>query len=141
MSVLARPDTPCRGICSHCVGDEQCRGCWRTVEEARDWNTYSARERAMVRELARLRRETHRLAVALEEATDEHLRLAGALELQDRSDWKLCTACRALHPRSDFDPAHPDFPTRDGLQQTCRTAAAAHGYRLRRLPDGKVEEA
>lgn len=122
MSVLARPETPCCGLCSHCVGDDICRGCGRTVEEARDWNTYSARERGMVRELAGLRRQLR----AAQEA---------------RHDWKLCTACRQLHPRSEFDPAHPDFPTRDGLQQTCRTAAAAKGYRLRRLPGGKVEEA
>lgn len=88
--------------------------------------------------------ELTRLRQLLEEATDENLRLAGALELlaagQDRRDWKLCTACRQLHPPTEFDPAHPDFPTRDGLQQTCRTAAAANGYRLRRRPDGKVEE-
>lgn len=33
--------SPCVGKCSHNVGDYLCRGCWRTPEEVRDWNTYS----------------------------------------------------------------------------------------------------
>lgn len=48
MSVLARPATPCVGRCSHCVGDEICRGCGRSVAEVRDWNTYTAEQKAAV---------------------------------------------------------------------------------------------
>lgn len=59
MSILSRPETPCRGVCSHCVGDEVCRGCGRTVEEVRDWNTYTQEQKreAMAQAKAR-RRET-----------------------------------------------------------------------------------
>ena len=45
MSVLSRPNTPCRGLCSHNVGDYVCRGCGRTVEEVRDWNSYTSEQR------------------------------------------------------------------------------------------------
>lgn len=45
MSVLSRPNTPCRGLCSHNVGDYVCRGCGRTVEEVRDWNSYTPEQR------------------------------------------------------------------------------------------------
>ena len=45
MSVLSRPNTPCRGLCSHNVGDYICRGCGRTVEEVRDWNSYTPEQR------------------------------------------------------------------------------------------------
>jgi predicted Fe-S protein YdhL (DUF1289 family) len=42
MSTLNTPRlTPCVGRCSHNVGDSLCRGCNRTVEEVRDWNTYT----------------------------------------------------------------------------------------------------
>ena len=34
--------TPCVGICTAtALGDEICRGCLRTFEQVRDWNTYS----------------------------------------------------------------------------------------------------
>lgn len=52
---------------------------------------------------------------------------------------KLCVACRTLHPLDHFDKAAPDFPTRDGLNCNCRKSAAEKGYRLMRLPNGKVE--
>lgn len=42
--------TPCVGRCSHCVGDYICRGCGRTVEQVRDWNTYSDEEKLRVME-------------------------------------------------------------------------------------------
>lgn len=48
MSVLGRPRTPCVGRCSHCVGDAICRGCGRTIEEVRDWNTYDTTTKAEV---------------------------------------------------------------------------------------------
>jgi hypothetical protein len=56
MGVLAnsRPLTPCVGRCSHCVGDEICRGCGRSVEEVRDWNTYTDdQKRSIMERLAR----------------------------------------------------------------------------------------
>lgn len=54
---------------------------------------------------------------------------------------RICTACSAYHPRSEFDPAAPDFPTRDGLQFNCRRSVAARGGpKYRRLPNGRVEE-
>ncbi len=37
---------PCVGRCSHNVGDDLCRGCGRTVDEVRDWNTYSPETKA-----------------------------------------------------------------------------------------------
>ena len=58
MPVLnTKPLTPCAGRCSHNVGDEICRGCGRTVEEVRDWNTYSDDEkRAIMAQLPERRR-------------------------------------------------------------------------------------
>lgn len=53
---------------------------------------------------------------------------------------RICTACNAYHPLSEFDPASPDFPTRDGLQFNCRKSVAARGGpKYRRLPSGRVE--
>jgi predicted Fe-S protein YdhL (DUF1289 family) len=54
--VLARPDTPCVGRCSHCVGDEVCRGCGRTIEEVRDWNTYTHEQRKVAMRAAKERK-------------------------------------------------------------------------------------
>lgn len=48
VSVLSQPATPCVGRCSHCVGDEICRGCGRTVAEVRDWNTFAAEQKAAI---------------------------------------------------------------------------------------------
>ena len=43
MSVTGRSTdaaaNPCRGVCSTATGDYVCRGCGRTVDEIRDWNT------------------------------------------------------------------------------------------------------
>lgn len=44
---------PCRGRCSHNVGDDICRGCGRTVEEVRDWNSYSPEQKKAVMERIR----------------------------------------------------------------------------------------
>lgn len=60
MSVLSRPSTPCVGRCSHCVGDEICRGCGRTVGEVRDWNSYSAEQKAAVMAALAARRNDKR---------------------------------------------------------------------------------
>ena len=40
--------SPCIGICSTTYGDTICRGCGRTAEEVRDWNTYSIDRRRMI---------------------------------------------------------------------------------------------
>lgn len=48
MGVLSRPETPCRGVCSHCVGDEICRGCGRTIEEVREWGAYAPEKRKSI---------------------------------------------------------------------------------------------
>lgn len=44
--------SPCIGRCSHNVGDYVCKGCGRTVEEVRDWNTLSPAEKIAVKEVA-----------------------------------------------------------------------------------------
>lgn len=48
---------PCVGRCSHCVGDEVCRGCGRTVSEVREWNTLTDAEKIEIKEAARGRLE------------------------------------------------------------------------------------
>jgi len=49
MSTLTTPRlTPCVGRCSHNVGDILCRGCKRTIEEVRDWNTYTDEQKRAV---------------------------------------------------------------------------------------------
>lgn len=35
------PLTPCVGRCSTSYGGDFCRGCGRSVEQIRDWNTYT----------------------------------------------------------------------------------------------------
>lgn len=57
MSVLSRPNTPCRGLCSHCVGDDICRGCGRTVEEVSDWNSYTPKQRKAIAIAAKERKK------------------------------------------------------------------------------------
>jgi predicted Fe-S protein YdhL (DUF1289 family) len=48
--------SPCRGVCSATSqGDAICRGCGRTAEEVRDWNTYSDEQKIAIKE--RLRKE------------------------------------------------------------------------------------
>lgn len=37
---------PCVGRCSHSVSDGPCRGCGRSIEEVRDWNTYTPEAKA-----------------------------------------------------------------------------------------------
>jgi predicted Fe-S protein YdhL (DUF1289 family) len=40
--VVSLSQNPCTGVCSTTYGvDEQCAGCGRTLEEIRDWNSYS----------------------------------------------------------------------------------------------------
>lgn len=61
MSVLgraaARPESsPCVGRCSHCVGDAICRGCGRTIEEVRDWNSYGVDQKIAVKQLCAQRK-------------------------------------------------------------------------------------
>ncbi len=36
---------PCRNTCSHSVGDEICRGCFRDIEQVRDWNSYTKEQK------------------------------------------------------------------------------------------------
>lgn len=98
----------------------------------------------MSAEIERLRGEVERYKSQVVEEAGKVLNLAGENARLRASipqpDWKLCTACREMHPRDRFDKAHPDFPTRDGLNLICREAADKRGYRLHRRPDGKVEE-
>lgn len=51
--------SPCRGVCTATSqGDAVCRGCGRTQEEVRDWNTYSdAQKIAIKARLARAQNE------------------------------------------------------------------------------------
>lgn len=51
---------------------------------------------------------------------------------------KLCVACKAHHPRSEFAPAHPEFPTRDGLNYNCK-ASTVDSPRWMRLPNGRIQ--
>lgn len=54
-----KPDaSPCIGICSHATGDLVCRGCGRTLEEVRDWNSYTSERKIKIRE--RLKNEFKR---------------------------------------------------------------------------------
>jgi predicted Fe-S protein YdhL (DUF1289 family) len=47
--------TPCIGRCSHNVGGDICRGCGRSVEQVRDWNTYTEEQKlAIMRRLEEL---------------------------------------------------------------------------------------
>lgn len=41
---------PCRGLCTTSTGDYQCKGCGRTLDEIRDWNTYTAEEKRKLME-------------------------------------------------------------------------------------------
>jgi hypothetical protein len=41
---LARPKSPCIGICSTGIGDSVCRGCKRFGHEVIAWNAYSSQE-------------------------------------------------------------------------------------------------
>jgi predicted Fe-S protein YdhL (DUF1289 family) len=49
--------SPCVGRCSHNIGDIVCRGCGRTIEEVRDWNTFTDCEKIEVKRKAKRRHE------------------------------------------------------------------------------------
>lgn len=49
--------SPCVGRCSTAVGDLVCRGCGRSVEEVRDWLTFTDEEKIRVKTIARQRLE------------------------------------------------------------------------------------
>ena len=58
MSVMRpnKPDSsPCRGMCSHNVGDDICRGCGRSIPEVRDWNQYTSEQKIEVKMIAKQR--------------------------------------------------------------------------------------
>lgn len=41
--------SPCQGVCSATsLGDAVCRGCKRTAEEVRDWNTYKDQKKLSI---------------------------------------------------------------------------------------------
>lgn len=43
---------PCVGRCSLSFGGDLCRGCGRTIDEVRDWNSYTSEVKAaLMREL------------------------------------------------------------------------------------------
>ena len=47
--VVSLSQNPCTGVCSTTYGlDEQCSGCGRTLEEIRDWNSYSDLEKKLI---------------------------------------------------------------------------------------------
>jgi len=50
--------SPCIGVCSTATGDAICRGCGRTLDEIREWNTYSRAQKIALKEylVERLRR-------------------------------------------------------------------------------------
>lgn len=54
---------PCVGRCSHNVGDDLCRGCGRTIDEVRDWNTYTPEVKAAL--MIELAERRSNLAVAV----------------------------------------------------------------------------
>ncbi len=47
---------PCRNKCSHSVGDAICKGCGRTLEEVRDWGTYSPEKKQLILEQIEVRK-------------------------------------------------------------------------------------
>ncbi|MRR51357.1 MAG: DUF1289 domain-containing protein [Rhodocyclaceae bacterium] len=53
------PVSPCIGLCQ--MDDETglCRGCYRTLEEIAGWSSASERDKRVVIEANRLRRELH----------------------------------------------------------------------------------
>ena len=47
--VVSLAQNPCTGVCSTTYGaDEQCAGCGRTLEEIRDWNSYSDLQKKLI---------------------------------------------------------------------------------------------
>ena len=95
---------------------------------------------AVVANNANLRGVEHRSLVAEVKRIEAALSAGKEVEAPGpASAVKLCVACRTLHPLDHFDKAAPDFPTRDGLNCNCRKSVAERGYRLMRLPNGKVE--
>jgi hypothetical protein len=53
---------------------------------------------------------------------------------------RLCVLCNQYLSADRFEPAHPDFPTRDGYNFNCRACVATQApYRLKRVGK-KVEE-
>tara|TARA_R110000803_G_C11788521_1_gene297696 strand:+ start:137 stop:553 length:417 start_codon:yes stop_codon:yes gene_type:complete len=47
--VVSLSQNPCTGICSTTYGiDDQCKGCGRTLEEIRDWNSYSDLQKKLI---------------------------------------------------------------------------------------------
>lgn len=47
---------PCIGRCSCTLGDDVCRGCFRTADEVRDWNGYTQEQKRQVIKMAVARR-------------------------------------------------------------------------------------
>lgn len=43
-----RADSPCIGYCSTTIGDTQCRGCGRTLEEVVGWIGFTPEQKAAV---------------------------------------------------------------------------------------------
>ena len=47
--VVSLSQNPCTGVCSTTYGvDKQCAGCGRTLEEIRDWNSYSDLQKKLI---------------------------------------------------------------------------------------------
>ena len=47
--VVSLSQNPCTGVCTTTYGlGEQCAGCGRTLEQIRDWNSYSDLEKKLI---------------------------------------------------------------------------------------------
>lgn len=56
----AKPLTPCVGRCSLSFGGEICNGCGRSVEQVRDWNTYTDEEKRRIMDELQRRKDDDR---------------------------------------------------------------------------------
>ena len=45
--------SPCVGLCTTTTGDAVCKGCGRSLEEIREWNTYTDEKKVQIKERIR----------------------------------------------------------------------------------------
>ena len=46
--IRPEPESPCVNICRMDAANQYCVGCWRTLDEIREWSTLSSEERAQI---------------------------------------------------------------------------------------------
>ncbi|BBU69474.1 DUF1289 domain-containing protein [Fluviibacter phosphoraccumulans] len=46
--IRPEPESPCVNICRMDTANQYCVGCWRTLDEIRQWSTLSSEERAQI---------------------------------------------------------------------------------------------